>query len=259
MEIVQHVEAPAELVRLIKKHYKTITTIDRVLIIGGAPLGPIPLLEGKLGVFVPGTKSVVLDMKACMENQQWMAKGMTYIANIWCNLIYTILHEGAHGKQFMDSAIEFNADSDIDEVLEEVKTAWEVQREILDHDADIEAMEQMIDWFATAKNVPSLRNLGWVGQQIKILFNNLYSKAPDLINQEMEVWGAGMVVEAAAQSPALKGDIEMVRLPQAYKDTPEIVRLHDAIDNGNAGMIINGRRCLRVGEALELSNNKNRS
>jgi hypothetical protein len=117
----------------------------------------------------------------------------------------------------------------------------------------------MIDWFGTRKNVPSLRGLGWVGQRVKILFNNLYSKAPDFINQEMEVWGAGMLVEEAAQIPALKGDIETLKIAQEYKDTPEIVRLHDAIDTGNAGMIVNGRRCLRVGEALELSANKNRS
>ena len=259
MNIIQHVEAPAELVLLIEDHYKTITTIDTVLLIGGTLLKDVAVLEGKLGVFVPGTKSVIIDMDACMKNQQWMDKGMTYIANIWCNLIYTALHEGAHGRQLMNSAIKFGADSDIDEVLEEVKAAWEVQREILDHDADIEAMEQMIDWFATGKNVPSLRDFGWVGQQVKILFNNLYSEAPDFINQEMEVWGAGMLAEEAAQSPALKGDIGILGLPQAYKDAPEIVRLHDAIDTGNAGMVINGRRCLRVGEALELSANKNRS
>jgi hypothetical protein len=247
MKIVQHVEAPAELIRLIKKHYKTITTIDTVLIIGGTPLGPVPLLEGKLGVFVPGTKSVILDMKACMEDQQWLNKGMTYVANVWCNLIYTILHEGAHGKQLMDG------------VISDDLATWEVQREILDHDADVEALETMIDWFSTIKNVPSLRDLGWVGQQVKILFNNLYSKAPDFINQEMEVWGAGMLVEEAAQIPALKGDIAHMDLPQEYKDAPEIVRLIDAIDTGNAGMVVNGRRCLRVGEALELSANKNRS
>jgi hypothetical protein len=256
MEIVEHVEAPAELVRLIKDHYETITTIKKVLLIGNDPTN---LLKGKMGVFVPETRTVIIAMKTCMEDQRWVDKGMTYIANIWCNLIYTALHEGAHARQMMDSAIKFDANSDMDEVLEEVKAAWEVQREILDHAADIEAMEQMIDWFATRKNVPSLRNLGWVGQQVKILFNNLYSKAPDFINQEMEVWGAGMLALVAAQDPNLKGDIAHTNLPQAYKDTPEAVRLIEAINIGNVGMIINGKHCLRVGEALELSNNKNRS
>jgi len=243
MKIIQHVEAPAASVRLIKNHYETITPIETVLLIGGDSTN---LLGGKMGVFVPETKSVIIDMKACMEDQRWMAKGMTYIANIWCNLIYTILHEGAHGRQLMDG-------------IEWDEATWEVQREILDHAADIEALEQMIDWFAQSKNVPSLRNLGWVGQQIQILFNNLYSKAPDLINQEMEVWGAGMLAEVAAQGPNLKGDIGILKMAQEYKDAPEILRLYDAIDTGNVGMIINGRRCLRVGEALELSANKDRS
>jgi len=243
MDIMQHVEAPAELVRLIEDHYKTITTIEKVLLVGNDPTN---LLKNKMGVFVPETSTVIINMKTCLEDQQWMAKGMTYIANIWCNLIYTVLHEGAHGKQLMDS-------------IEWDEAMWEAQREILDHDADIEAMEQMIDWFATGKNVPSLRNLGWVGQQVKILFNNLYSKAPDIINLEMEVWGAGMLAESAAQGPNLKGDIGILKIAQEYKDTPELIRLYDAIDTGNAGMIVNGRRCLRVGEALELSANKNRS
>jgi hypothetical protein len=114
----------------------------------------------------------------------------------------------------------------------------------------------MIDWFVEHPNVPSLRNLGWVGKQIQILFNNLYLKAPDFINQEMELWGVGMLAEVAAQNPNLKGDIEILSLPQEYKDAPEAVRLIEAIDEGNVGVIINGKRCLRVGEALTLSTNK---
>lgn len=245
MEIIQQVVAPAELVDLIESHYKTITAIETVILVGGDPTN---LLDGKLAVFIPDTKSVVIDMKACMEDQRWMAKGMTYVANVWCNLIYTVFHEGAHGKQLMDGMISDDL------------AMWKAQLEILDHDADITAMEQMIDWFALRKNVPSLRNLGWVGEQVKTLFNNLYSKAHKLINQEMEVWGAGMLVEVAAQNPNLKGDIGILNnVPQAYKDAPEAVRLIEAIDAGNVGMVINGKRCLRVGEALELSANKHRS
>ena len=249
MEIIQHVEAPAELVRLIEDHYKNIHVVDKVLIIGGMPLPleNVPLLKNKMGIFVPGTRSVIIDMKACMTDQQWMAKGMTYITNVWCNLIYTAFHEAAHAHQVMDHVQDWD------------EATWEVQREILDHNADIEALELTVDWFAKHQNVPSIRGLGWVGQQIQVLFNNLYSEAPDQISQEMELWGAGMLAVAAAQSPNLKGDIEMLSLPQEYKDAPEIIRLFDAIDTGNAGMIINGKRCLRVGEALELSINKHRS
>ncbi len=247
MEIIQHVEAPDGLVQLIEDHYETITAVDKVLLIGGTPLGDVSVLQNKMGVFVPETKFVVIDLKVCMENQQWMDKGMTYIANVWCNIIHTVFHEGAHARQMMDGLIELD------------KATWDLQMEILDPEADVEALELTIDWFSEHQNIPSLRNFGWVGQQIKVLFNNLYSEAPDFINQEMEVWGAGMLALVAAQDPNLKGDIAHMNLPQAYKDAPEIVRLIEAIDTGNAGMIVNGKHCLRVGEALELFTNKNRS
>lgn len=248
MKILQTSEAPQALLQLILTEYQGLSTIQEVILLGetGEPFRE--LYPGKLGVYVPSTESIIIDMKECLKNQQWMQQGMNFVANVWCNLIYTIFHEGAHAEQMLTEDIVFD------------EATWDIQHEILDHKADITAKEKMIDWFEDHKDVPPIEELGWIGKHIQKLFNHIYSERPDFINEEMDLWGIGMPAERAAQSPNLKGDIGMLKnVPQIYKDAPEAVRLIDAIDSGNVGTIVKGRPCLRIGETLELLANTNRS
>lgn len=230
MEIVQHEVAPKALVNLITTAYQDLL-IERVILLGGDPTGH---LQGRMGLFVAETGSIIIDMKACMADRRWMEKGMTYISNVWCNLIYTAFHEGIHARQFLDDEIEFD------------ESTWDVQHAILDHAADLEAHELMINWFSENDGVPPLNALGWVGKQLQALFNNIYHKADALIDQEIELWGAGMPLARAAQSPELQGDAA-ARLEQAFQRDPSI------------GVRKNGTICLRIDEALELVVGTNRS
>ena len=223
MKIIQHEEAPRALLQIIIDHYEPITTIDTVILIGGDKFG---LMHGKMAVFNPDTGGVIIDMAACIKDQRWMARGMAFVPNVWCNLVYSVFHEGAHAMQLMNDEIVFD------------ESTWDLQCEILDHTADIMAIEQMIDWFEIHTTTPPLDQLGWVGKRIQNLFNKVYSKAPDAINAEMDLIGteAGGFAAMAAQGP----DFEEHEIPGLMK----------AIGKGDIGLIIKNRPCLRMDEIL---------
>jgi len=223
MRIIQHEEAPKALIQLIAEYYEPITAINMVILIGG---DKYELMHGKMAVFNPETGAVVIDMEACMKDQRWMRRGMAFVPNVWCNLIYSVFHEGAHALQMMNDEISFD------------EQTWDLQCEMLDHTADVMAMEQMIDWFEIHATTPPLDQMGWVGQRIQTLFNEIYSKAPDVIGAEMDILGteAAGFAEVAAQGP----DFEKHEIPG----------LMQAIGRGDIGLQIKGRPCLRMDEIL---------
>lgn len=247
MEVIQQVEAPKALVDLIYEHYEPIYTIKRVLLLNDDPFN---LANGHMGVYIPEQEAVLINMKACMEDQRWMQRGMSFVANVWCNLLYTVFHEGAHAMQMINEEIVFD------------EATWSIQHEMLDHAAHITAMEQLIDWFNVHTITPPLEQLGWVGERIQKVFNNIYSEAPDAISLELDLLGteAGGLAMGAAQDPSVEdGDIQMLNLPQEYKDAPAGARLLEAVDRGDIGLKVNGRPCLRIGDFIEVIANRNRS
>jgi len=167
--IKQLVNAPPLLIKLIEEEYSDVPTIQTVII--GADLEPFnTIFPGKLGAFIPETSTVIIDLAQCMRNMHWMDKGMAFVANVWCNIIDTVFHEGAHARQMMNENIDFSEDT------------WDSQCDILDNEAEQESLEKMIDWFDLNNRTPHLSELGWVGQEIHRLFNHLYSSAPDEIS-----------------------------------------------------------------------------
>jgi hypothetical protein len=88
--------------------------------------------------------------------------------------------------------------------------------------------------------IPRLNELGWVGNEIKGLFNKLYVQMPTDITNEMDIEGTTAVADAlrAAQSSI------------QYKDEQEIARLFKAIDEGYVGTKVKGVRYLTAYEAI---------
>jgi hypothetical protein len=240
MNIVEQVVAPPSLTKLISEVYESSTVIDKVILVGGTDQ-----MDDKMGVYVPDTKSIIIDILACMRNRQWADKGMAFVPNAWCNLIYTVYHEGIHAEQYES----FGED------------IFAIERNDLEYDAEVRALEATIGWFGVNKSTPPLAELGWLGAQIQALFNKWYSQTPDAVSNEINLLGteAGGLAISAAQSPALEENIQMLTLPQEYKDASGGARLLEAAERGDVGLKIKGTPYLRVGDILEIIANRNRS
>lgn len=229
MEIILNKEAPPEIVRLIQAEYEEIPTIKKVIIDTDIDL------HGNTGVFNPNTGAVIIDMGTCVTNMGWMEKGMLYMANVWSNLLYVVFHEGAHAKQFDQSPESF-------ELGREHKDA------ILEHAADIEALEKMVNWYDENK-MPVINEWGWPGEYIRTMFNSIYTEKSDMVHTEVDAFradAAGKASLLAAHNPY-------------FEDEKAVLSMYAAIDNGDVGLIIKEDRYLRANEALEVIINTNRS
>ena len=219
MQIEQHVPASLEMLHLIATEYQDLP-IDKVLIVGGTDQ-----LDGHLGEYVPDTKSVIIDLKACMRNQWWMEKGMSYVPNVRCNLIYTIFHEGIHAEQYSELGEDINL-MPVDE---------------LERDAHIRALEQCIDWFHENPVIPPIEEFGWIGSEMKRLFNGLYGKNSELVDEELALFGTAASANPgrlAAKTGLIRGD--------AYRT------MIDRFEEGDIGVVVNSTPYLKPDDFLEV-------
>ena len=95
MEILIHKEVPPQLVEAVNALYGGIDAIKKVIFDAN-----IPDLNGHMGVFNPDTGAILIDIGACMKDVRWMGMGMSYVPNVWCNMLYAVFHEGAHAGHF---------------------------------------------------------------------------------------------------------------------------------------------------------------
>jgi hypothetical protein len=221
MELIQQKIAPPDMVSLIENEYKSIPTIEKVLIVGQTDQ-----LNDRIAAFILDTNTVIIDMSACMEDMRWMKLGMAYVPNVWCNLIYCVFHEGAHARQYHEYG----------------EGTFDIKRAILEHNADIEATEKMIDWFNINGQTPDTENLGWVGDRIYRLFNDVYSQSPDIIGTEIDLLGteAGGSAELAARNP--------------YFEKPEAVNsMMESLFRGDIGVKVKDKMYLRISDILEIN------
>lgn len=227
IEVIKHVKVPQALVNLITSEYEGLYSVDTVILVGGTDQ-----LDGALGVFVPDTKSVIIDLRACIMNKQWMNKGMAFVPNALCNIIHTIFHEAIHAEQY--------------EVLGE--DMYQVSKTDLDNDADIRALEKSIDWFSANNRTPTLDELGWVGEQIKTLFNGIYAKASKFVDVELSLLGskAGGLAQGMSMMPD-------------YQEPQTLTEMLHAVQTGDIGLRVAGNMCLTTGDFLEVIANRNRS
>lgn len=212
--------APPELVRLaasIIEEYETVTTIIFDAFIKD--------LKGNLGGFNPTTETIVIDMGMCVIGHDWMKKGIMYIPNVWFNLLYTLFHETAHAIQLAD-------DPSLG-VLDKLPEEYE-------READDMADRLLIHW-AKSNAIPTLNEMGWVGDQIKEVLNKRYAQKPEEVSEELDLEGTDAVANALHALLASNVDEE---------DRAVILEKIDKRED--VGVIIKGRRYLTAYEAINV-------
>ncbi len=95
MKILIHKEVPSQLLEAAREMCEQIDIKQMIFDAN------ITGLNGKLGMFNPNTGAILIDIGICMKNVRWMELGMSYIPNVWCNMLHTVFHEGAHASHFM--------------------------------------------------------------------------------------------------------------------------------------------------------------
>ena len=228
MKILIHKEVPSQLLEAAREMCEQIDIKQMIFDAN------ITGLNGKLGMFNPNTGAILIDIGICMKNVRWMELGMSYIPNVWCNMLHTVFHEGAHASHFMAEPEHF-------EMYMEHKDA------VLEHAADVEALELTIDW-TRLHETPTISEMGWAGEQIQTLLNSLYLKDPNLIDEAIEIEytkAAGKVAMVAAHCPGLADD----------EDAQRVIR---AVQDGEIGIRINGIGYLKIDDILEINNQQDR-
>jgi len=221
MEIIDNRGAPPELVRLIHEEAQDCEHVKRVIFDAF-----IEDLDGDMGAYDPSTGTIIIDMGSCLMNKAWMKKGIMFIPNVWFNLLMTAFHEITHAAQV-----------DADPTL--VKWPWLPSS--YEHEATEIAERRLIDW-AKDHSIPTLAELGWVGEQIKLLLNKLYAQMPEAVNEEVDLQGTDIVARAMEAAAASK----------EYSSKEETALLLKQIDDGDVGAKSGDKRYLTAYEAIDL-------
>ena len=182
------------------------------------------LPQGKLGLFVPETQSVIIDLTNVLNDLGWSAKGMFLSHCVWCNLLYTIYHEAAHAWQFQQEGWDaLPEDADLDMMEQEARKI---------------AMDKTMDWLC-ANSVPKIPQMGWVGEQLTKSINLLFAMGNLLIEEEVRMIG----------TPASGRADAFTQLNGGFDDAGKML-LFDRIDGGSIGHLKNGVRYLTATEII---------
>jgi hypothetical protein len=177
-------------------------------------------IDGHLGAWVPSTKSMLIDLGACIGNTGWMEKeGLLTIPNAWYNLLYTIYHEAAHARNTPDLIIDLD-----------------LKRDVLEEMAHAEAIDNMFEWLSV-NPIPNLNDMGWMGIRLRAMMNMLYAR-----NQEI-----GNEIDAMNTPAVARADVFVKS--HAFS-MPDVECLFNRIDDGSMGMVIGGVRYLRAEETF---------
>lgn len=219
IKILLHEEVPPSIVRIVREEFEALTTVEQVLFTHHCEL-----LEGRMAAFVPATGSVVIDLDACIKDLRWMEKGATFIANAWFNLLYCIYHESCHAQQ-------------VEEGLD-----LKLSNDLLEVHADENALEDMMEW-AMQHDMPTLKEMGYVGEKVKEALDRLQNKRPELVELELNACGKGVAIARVAAT----------RCAIAYATEESIASLETAIDDGRVdGIIIDNTRYLQAQDFINI-------
>jgi hypothetical protein len=221
MEIIDNRGAPPELIRQIHEKAEGCESVKKVIFDAF-----IEELEGDMGAFDPETGTIIIDMGACLLNKAWTKKGIMLIPNVWFNLLMTAFHEITHAAQ-LDEELGLSELHGLPKYYEYEATA------IAEH--------MLLDW-AKDHTIPTLDELGWVGEQIKILFNRLYAQIPAAVNEEIDLQGTDLAADAVIAATASK----------EYCAPEEIAQLLKSIDEGLVGGKVGQKKYLTAYEAIDL-------
>lgn len=219
VKIIDNKGAPPELIRIAHHAGAECKILESVVFDAF-----IKDLDGDLGAFSPDINTIFIDMGACLMKRAWMRKGIMYIPNVWFNLVFTFFHEMAHAFQLEE-----------DSALAKL-TALPKEYE---DEANVIAEDSLLEW-AKEGIIPRLNEMGWVGDEIKGLFNKMYVQIPAEVTAEMDIEGTTAVANALHAALA----------SSQYEDKEEMKQLFEAIDEGYVGTKVKGVRYLTAYDAI---------
>lgn len=181
MEIIEHREPPKGFAEFAEE---VLGGVGCKILTIGAHLDF--MTEGHMSVLVLEKRCVVIDLATCATDTRWMRRGAFYVPNVWFNLLYCVFHEAAHLYQMSEYGDEIH----------------DVEEAILEHSADLIAMDSLAVWIRETNNiVPKLEDFGWMKYMMKDAINYLYSKGLPRIDLELDA----MKMDAVARALAVQG------------------------------------------------------
>lgn len=226
MKIIDNIGAPPELVRLIDTLGQEVEGIDRVVICAFMP----DLQEQRaIGAFEPTTKTIIIDLGHCLTDYRWMEYGALFIANVWLNVVVAVFHEFAHASQLHNG----------DVTIKEMEQDSEVY-DLVEGEAVESAIQEAYNYFSDGHAVPPLKEMGWLGEHIAKTFNNVYSKIPEQIMEEVEAHKSGAVADVVSMTAALP-----------HFSESSIQDLSENIGNGKFGVVVESKQYVTMSEFLD--------
>lgn len=227
MDVIGTHAAPPMLLEIIEDTFKTLDNVGFLIV-----ATEIKDIDGKVGatqIEDNGKLMVLISLDNCVKSTHWVDKGMLYIPNVWYNMLYAVFHEAAHCWQLVENP--------------ELVNDFEHALEIMEHAADIEAISRMFEW-SKKNEVPTLREMGWAGEQIQTVLNGLYARHSAVVDEELDFMNTDIVAKAAvtaANTNEIKTDKEMSSLIEHIK-------------NGSMGKVVKGQCYLSAEEFFGLHN-----
>jgi hypothetical protein len=225
MEIKLNVEVPPQLVKVIDEICRQEPLIKQVIVSAGIPKN---LMHGRMGVFVPETGSIVIDIDQCVKNTQWFQYGVFFIWNAWMNMLWAVFHETAHAEELDNPDC---AGWDIG-ALENLATEW--------------ALEDLWDYLDTHPVLPNFRDFGWAKDPLQKCITALYPRYKNLFDEEFSCLG----------TPAAANAVIAAKTSKRYGKTDGVVRLLSRIKEGkDVGVLVNNTPYLKAREVVYLTSN----
>lgn len=218
-QLIELVEVPAALRKIIRSETADLEGVIETIVVGAY----IQDMDGTTGTFVPETKTVYLDLGNALNESALYNAGMMFIPNVWYTLLWAFGHEVEHGCQL-------EADP---ELIEFEKLPQEYE------DMAMQAGEDLVLRWAQLNTIPPLEELGWLGKQLVVMLNVMYTKHPELSNEPHQYQ-----LGAAA---TLKSVLALHEFTTNGKEV-----LIQEIDAGNIGLKIGNDRFLTAYEFLGL-------
>lgn len=224
MELKEYKEMPAALRRLIHESYSQVPTIKKVIVSANVPH---EWMFGRMGVFMPETGSIVIDLAQTVLNTQWLQRGVFLTWNVWLNMLYVVMHEEAHAIRALHP---------------ELEEEWSL--ESLEAEVNAATIDNLLYYLETNPMMPNIKDMGWVKGMIQECINAFYPSNKALFNQEFGCLGT----EAAANA------VIAMRLLDTPCTEEEVRRLLDRMDEQkDMGVTIGGVKYLRAEEVIGLN------
>jgi hypothetical protein len=217
-QIALLVEAPKKLMELASELMELTPCVETVVF--GAYMDH---MEGTIGTFCPEVKTVYIDLGNALNESALYNRGMMFIPNVWYTLIWALGHEVEHACQLEAEP----------ELVEFDRLPQEYEDMAMQAGADL-----VLDW-SSNNTVPGLHDLGWLGKQLVVMLNAMYTQHPEVADEATHV-----PLGAAAELDAVFANWEFT---QNGKEV-----LIQEIDAGNMGVKIGNDRFLTAYEFFGL-------